>query len=62
MRLGIIGAIAMGLGILAMVYCRWFIIEIIEGLIALILVLGGALAIAVALRRMGKEKASAKEK
>lgn len=33
MRLGIIGAIALGLGILAMVYCRWFIIEIIEGLV-----------------------------
>ena len=62
MRLGIIGAIALGLGILAMVYCRWFILEIIQGLVALVLVFGGALAIAVALRKMAREKASAEEK
>ena len=61
MRLGIIGAIALGLGIVALIYCRWFILEIIQGLAAIVLVVGGALAIAVALRRMAREKASAEE-
>ena len=61
MRLGIIGAIAMVLGIWAMIYCRWFIVEIIEGLIALVLVVGGALAVAVALRKMAREKTSSNE-
>lgn len=61
MRLGIIGAIALVLGIWALIYCRWFIVEIIEGLIALFLVVGGALAVAVALRRMAREKTSSDE-
>ena len=61
MRLGIIGAIALVLGIWALIYCRWFIVEIIEGLIALVLVVGGALAVAVALRRMAREKTSSDE-
>ena len=56
MKLGIIGAVALALGVWALVYCWWFVIEIIEGLIALGLVIGGGLAIAIAIRRMYREK------
>jgi hypothetical protein len=56
MRLGIIGAIVLGLGIWALKYSWWFVVEIVQGLIALGLVLGGALAMAIAIRRMYREK------
>jgi len=56
MKLGIIGAVALALGVWALVYCWWFVVEIIEGLIALGLVIGGGLAIAIAIRRMYREK------
>lgn len=51
MRLGIFGAIALALGIWALVYCWWFVVEIIQGLVALGLVVGGALAIIIAIRK-----------
>ena len=57
MRLGIIGAIALGLGVWAMVYCWWFVVEVIQALVALALVAGGVLMIAVALRRIYRKKA-----
>ena len=60
MKLGIIGAVALALGIWALVYCWWFVVEIIEGLVALGLVVGGALAVAIAIRRMYREKQTAK--
>lgn len=60
MKLGIIGAVALALGIWALKYSWWFVEEIIEGLIALGLVVGGALAIAIAMRRMYREKQRAK--
>ena len=60
MKLGIIGAVALALGVWALVYCWWFVVEIIEGLVALGLVVGGALAMAVAIRRMYTEKQTAK--
>ena len=60
MKLGIIGAVALALGVWALVYCWWFVVEIIEGLVALGLVVGGALAMAVAIRRMYREKQTAK--
>ena len=60
MRLGIIGAIALALGVWALVYCWWFVVEIIEGLIAIGLVVGGALAMAIAIRRMYREKQTTK--
>jgi hypothetical protein len=60
MKLGIIGAVALALGVWALVYCWWFVVEIIEGLVALGLVVGGALAIAVAIRRMYRVKQTAK--
>jgi len=52
MKLGIIGAIALVLGIWALTYCWWFVTEIIEGLVALGLIAGGALTMAVAIRRI----------
>ncbi len=61
MRLGIIGAVVLGLGIWALKYSWWFVVEIVQGLIALGLVLGGALAIAVAIRRMYKAKQTAEK-
>ncbi len=56
MRLGIIGAIALGLGVWALVYWRWIVVEVIQGLVALGLVIGGLLVIAIALRKMYRAK------
>ncbi len=56
MRLGIIGAVALGLGVWALVSWWWFVVEIIQALIALALVIGGGLAIAIAARRMYRTK------
>jgi len=61
MRLGIIGAIVLGLGIWALKYSWWFVVEIVQGLIALGLVVGGALAIAIAIRRMYRAKQTAEK-
>ncbi len=56
MRVGIIGAVALGLGVWALVSWWWFVVEIIKALIALALVIGGGLAIAIAARRMYRAK------
>jgi len=56
MRLGIIGAVALALGVWALASWWWFVVEIIQGLIALALVIGGALAITIAARRMYRAK------
>lgn len=56
MRLGIVGAVALGLGVWALVSWWWFVVEIIQSLVALGLVIGGALALAVAARRMYRAK------
>ena len=61
MKLGIIGAVVLGLGIWALKYSWWFIVEIIEGLVALGLVVGGALVVAIAMRRMYRTKQTAKQ-
>ena len=61
MKLGIIGAIALVLGIWALTYCWWFVTEIIEGLVALGLIVGGALTMAVAIRRIHRAKTSAEQ-
>ena len=58
MRLGIFGIIALALGVWALIYCWWFVVEIIQGLVALGLVVGGALAIAIAVRRTYRVKQS----
>ena len=56
MRLGIIGAVALALGIWALTLWWWFLVEILQALIALGLVVGGGLAIAVAIRRLYRAK------
>jgi hypothetical protein len=56
MKLGIGGAIALGLGVWALVSWWWFVVEIVQTLVALGLVIGGALAITVAARRMYRAK------
>ena len=56
MRLGIIGAVALALGFWALTSWWWFLVEIIQALIALGLVIGGGLAIAIALRRLYRAK------
>ena len=59
MKLGIIGAVALVLGVWVLSYSWWFVVEIIQGLATLGLVAGGALAIAVAIRRMHRVKQTA---
>lgn len=59
MKTGIVGAVSMVLGIWAFTHCWWFVVEVIEGLIAIGLVLGGGLALAVVIRRMYREKQTA---
>ena len=61
MKLGIIGAVVLGLGVWALRYSWWFAVEIVQGLIALGLVVGGALAIAIAIRRMYRTKQTAEK-
>ncbi|MHC4172284.1 MAG: hypothetical protein ACYTBX_01200 [Planctomycetota bacterium] len=61
MKLGIIGAIALALGVWALRYSWWFVVEIIQGLVALGLVVGGALAVAIAIRRMYRLKQTAEQ-
>jgi hypothetical protein len=61
MKLGIIGAVALALGIWALKYSWWFIVEIVEGLLALGLVVGGILAIMIAMRRMYRDKQAASQ-
>ena len=56
MKLGIFGAIALGLGVWALVYWRWIVVEVLQGLVALGLVIGGVLVIAIAIRKMCRAK------
>jgi len=56
MKLGIFGAIALGLGVWALVYWRWIVVEVIQGIVALGLVIGGVLVIAIAIRKMYRAK------
>ncbi len=56
MRLGIIGAVALALGVWALASWWWFVVEIIQSLVAFGLVIGGALAISIAARRMYRAK------
>ena len=61
MKTGIIGVVALALGIWALTYCWWFVVEIIQGLVALGLIVIGVLAMAVAIRKMYREKQTAAE-
>jgi hypothetical protein len=59
MRLGIIGAVALVLGICALARWWWFVEDIIKGLVALGLVVGGVLTLAIAARRVYRARTSA---
>ncbi len=59
MKTGIFGAVALALGIWALVEWWWFAVEVIQGLLAIALVIGGALVVTSAIRKMLKEKAAA---
>ncbi len=59
MKLGIFGGVALALGLWALVEWWWFVVEVFQGLLAFGLVVGGGLAVAIAARRMLREKASA---
>jgi len=52
MKLGIVGGVVLALGVWALASWWWFLAEIIQALIALGLVIGGILAIAIAVRRI----------
>ncbi len=56
MKLLISGIITLAIGIWALASWWWFVVEIIEGLVALGLVIGGTLTIAIAIRRSSGEK------
>ena len=61
MKLGIVGAIVLALGVWAVASWWWFVVEIIQALVALGLLIGGLLTIAIAIRRMCREKAGSEE-
>lgn len=61
MKLGIFGAVALVLGLWAMSEWWWFVKEVLQGLLALVLVIVGALSLAIATRRMMREKASTED-
>jgi len=56
MKLGIIGAVALALGVWALTSWWWFVEEIIEALVAIGLIIGGGLAIAIAARKLYRAK------
>ncbi len=56
MKTGIVGAVALALGVWALWYSWWFVVEIVQGLIALGLVIGGALAIVIEARGIYRAK------
>jgi len=58
MKLGIGGLIALALGIWILVDMWWLVVEIVQALVALGLVVGGALAIAIVARKMYRAKTS----
>ena len=58
MKLGIGGLIALALGIWILVDMWWLVVEIVQALVALGLVIGGALAIAIVARKMYQAKTS----
>ena len=61
MKLGIGGLVALVLGIGALVDWWWFVVEVLQGLVAIGLVLGGALAVAIAARKMYRARVSAEQ-
>jgi len=62
MKLLIGGVIALSLGVWALTSWWWFVEEIIEGLVALGLVISGMLTIAIAIRRSSRAKQMGEQK
>ncbi|MHC4293968.1 MAG: hypothetical protein ACYSTL_00110 [Planctomycetota bacterium] len=60
MKLGIGGLIALALGVWVLVKWWWLVAEIITALVGLGLAAGGALAIAIATRKMYRAKTAGK--
>ncbi len=56
MKLGIIGAIVLALGLWALSSWWWFLVDIIQVLLALALLVGAGLTVAVAARKLYLEK------
>lgn len=59
MKLAIFGGVALAFGIWAMTEWWWFVVEVFQGFAALALVIGGALTVAIAVRKICRAKASA---
>ncbi len=51
MKLGIGGAVSLVLGLWALKSWWWFAAEVVKGLVAVALVIGGVLALAIAVRK-----------
>lgn len=56
MKLGVIGAVVLILGIWALKHWWWFAVDVFKALLAIGLFVGGALAVAIAVRRVLREK------
>jgi len=61
MKLGIIGAVALLLGVWGLANSWWFIVDLIKGIVAFGMVVGGGLAVAIAIRRIYKDKQAAEK-
>ena len=61
MKLGIIGAVVLAIGVWALAYCWWFVVEIIQTLVILALIIGGVLAIGITIRKMYRAKTSTRQ-
>ena len=61
MKLGIGGAVSLVLGLWALKSWWWFAAEVVKGLVAVALVMGGVLALAIAVRKACEVSASGAE-
>ncbi len=55
MKLAIFGAVTLALGLWAAVAWWWLLAEVLQGLLTLVLIVGGTLALAIAARKMSRE-------
>jgi hypothetical protein len=50
----------LALGLWSLTSCWWFVVEVFQGLVALGLIVGGGLVLAVAIRRIYRDKQAVK--